>query len=149
MLQITLNQTEIEIAVKNYIQKRMVFKEGTDIQIDMKASRGAEGFTAIIDVNYNDEDQNLQEQEKERITKAKEEQLQKAGSFLGKTAEIAREARAKSESKEEDTKSEEPWIEEEAVTTEPVVDPETAAAQEIAKPSKPKASIFKNTVAPK
>lgn len=64
MLQITLNQTEIEIAIKNYIQKRMVFMEGTDIQIDMKASRGAEGFTAIIDVNSNDEDQNLQEQEK-------------------------------------------------------------------------------------
>lgn len=148
MLQITLNQTEIENAIKAYLQNLLVFADGTDIKIDMKATRGAEGFSATIDVNPDSEEQALiEQQEKDRIAKAKEATLEKAGRFLNSTAETARAARAKSESKQTITTSEE---EEETtvVTNEP--EETKPAVEKSTAPAEPKkTSIFKNTVAPK
>ena len=49
-LQITLNQAEIEQAIKNYVNDQVNIREGHDIAIDLKAGRGPEGFTATIDI---------------------------------------------------------------------------------------------------
>lgn len=147
MLQITLNQTEIENAIKAYLQNLLVFAEGTDIKIDMKATRGAEGFSATIDVNPDSEEQALiEQQEKDRITKAKEATLEKAGRFLNSTAETARAAKAKSEPEQVDSTVEEeetPVVVDEPKEAKPAAEKSTAAAEP------KKTSIFKNTVAPK
>ena len=49
-MQITLVQTEIEQALKNFIFSQVNIREGMDIKIDLRATRGAEGFQAIIDI---------------------------------------------------------------------------------------------------
>ena len=49
-MQITLVQTEIETAIRNYIHSQIVVKEGMKIDIILKATRGDEGTTAIIDI---------------------------------------------------------------------------------------------------
>ena len=49
-MQITLIQAEIEQALKNYINDIMSVKEGMEIEIQLKATRGEEGTTAIIDI---------------------------------------------------------------------------------------------------
>lgn len=49
-MQITLIQSEIEQALKNYINDIMSVKEGMEIEIQLKATRGEEGTTAIIDI---------------------------------------------------------------------------------------------------
>jgi len=49
-MQIILVQTEVEQAIKDYISHRLTVSEGTDIQIDLTATRGAEGVKAIIDL---------------------------------------------------------------------------------------------------
>lgn len=49
-MQITLVQSEIEQALKNYINEQVNVKEGMDIVIVLKATRGEEGTTAVIDI---------------------------------------------------------------------------------------------------
>ena len=49
-MQITLNQTEIETALRRYVNDQVNIREGHDITIDLKAGRGPEGFTATIDI---------------------------------------------------------------------------------------------------
>lgn len=50
-MQITLVQSEIEQALKNFINEQVNVKEGMEINITLKATRGDEGTTAIIDIN--------------------------------------------------------------------------------------------------
>lgn len=49
-MQITIPQSEIETAIIDYIQSRVQISEGMQIEIDLRATRGAEGFQAIIDI---------------------------------------------------------------------------------------------------
>lgn len=49
-MQITINQTEIEAAIKAHILSQINIKEGHDISITLKATRGDDGTTAIIDI---------------------------------------------------------------------------------------------------
>lgn len=49
-MQITLNQAEIETAIKKYVNDQVVIREDQDITIDLKAGRGPEGFTANIEI---------------------------------------------------------------------------------------------------
>lgn len=49
-MQITLNQNEIETALRQYVETQVNLREGQDITIDLKAGRGPEGFTATIDI---------------------------------------------------------------------------------------------------
>lgn len=50
-MQITINQSEIESAITTYINGLFgKLNPGTKIQIELKATRGAEGATAIIDL---------------------------------------------------------------------------------------------------
>jgi hypothetical protein len=49
-MQITIVQAEIEQAIRNYIQDQINVKDGMRIDIALKATRGEEGTTAIIDI---------------------------------------------------------------------------------------------------
>jgi hypothetical protein len=49
-MQIKLIQTEIEDAIRNYIQEQVTVKEGMEINIDLSATRGPEGFIANVEI---------------------------------------------------------------------------------------------------
>lgn len=82
-MQITINQTQIEKAILDFMHKRINIKEGTEVRIEMKATRGAEGFSANIEI-IDDlaSHEAMLEQEKARQSTVKEEKLDKASSFL-------------------------------------------------------------------
>lgn len=49
-MQIIIVQSEIETAIRNHILSQITVNEGTEINIDLSATRGAEGFKATIDI---------------------------------------------------------------------------------------------------
>jgi hypothetical protein len=49
-MKITIVQTEIETAIRNYIGEMFTIREGMQIDIDLSATRGPEGFIANINV---------------------------------------------------------------------------------------------------
>lgn len=49
-MQITLNQIEIETAIRNFVNEQVNLKPGQEINIELKAGRGPEGYTANIDI---------------------------------------------------------------------------------------------------
>jgi len=49
-MQITIIQSEIETAIRNYIMSQITVREGQRIDIDLKATRGPEGYQAVIDI---------------------------------------------------------------------------------------------------
>lgn len=49
-MQVTLVQAEIEAAITNYINDIMTVKDGMAITITIRATRGEEGTTAVIDI---------------------------------------------------------------------------------------------------
>lgn len=49
-MQITIVQAEMETAIRNYIKSQITVNEDMDINIELRATRGAEGFQAIIDI---------------------------------------------------------------------------------------------------
>lgn len=49
-MQITLTQPEIETAIINFVKSQMTIAEGQRIEIDLRATRGEEGYTALIDI---------------------------------------------------------------------------------------------------
>lgn len=111
-MQVIINQTELEVAITEYIGKRLQIKEGSSITIEIRNTRGADGTTASIEIADSPEQaEDIKELEKTRATKVKEERLEKASTFLAETS-----ATAKQNTK---TEEEEPPFdsEEEASTT--------------------------------
>jgi hypothetical protein len=49
-MKIQIVQTEIEAAIRNYISEQITIKEGMQIDIDIRSTRGDVGFTADIDI---------------------------------------------------------------------------------------------------
>lgn len=49
-MQITLNQDEIEAALRKYVNEQVNIRDGHEITIDLKAGRGENGFSATIDI---------------------------------------------------------------------------------------------------
>jgi hypothetical protein len=49
-MQITINQAEIEKAIEARIRSQIMVREGFKIDIDLKATRGPEGYQAVIDI---------------------------------------------------------------------------------------------------
>ena len=49
-MQITLVQNEIETALRNYVTSLLNVREGHRIDITLKATRGEDGSTAVIDI---------------------------------------------------------------------------------------------------
>lgn len=50
-MQITLNQADIETAISEYVARKVRFEDGVKPIIDLRATRGPEGFTAIIELD--------------------------------------------------------------------------------------------------
>ena len=50
-MQITINETEIKQAIKKLVLSQISVAEGMNIDIELKATRGADGATAIIDIS--------------------------------------------------------------------------------------------------
>lgn len=50
-MRITLNQNEIELALKNYVNKLLSVQDGINMTIDIKATRGEGGMTAEIELS--------------------------------------------------------------------------------------------------
>jgi hypothetical protein len=51
-MQITIVQAEIEEAIKGYVTGQIALKPGQEIAIELKATRGAEGYQAIINIGH-------------------------------------------------------------------------------------------------
>lgn len=49
-MQITISEFEIKSAIRTFIHDQIKINPGMKIEIDLKATRGAEGATAIIDI---------------------------------------------------------------------------------------------------
>lgn len=49
-MQITLVQTELETALREYIGRQLTVSEGMEMFIELRAGRGTDGFTATIDI---------------------------------------------------------------------------------------------------
>lgn len=47
---ITIDQEEIETAIKNHVRSKVAIAEGQDVTIEMKAGRGDNGFSATIEI---------------------------------------------------------------------------------------------------
>lgn len=136
-MQVTITQTEIESAILEYMNKRISISAYSEVSVDIKSTRGADGFTAIIDIIDNlEEHAELLEREKQRRAKAKEEELAEAGRFLKDVKESANTAttKAKEETVTESTPSDD---------AEPAKEETVDAEESIPKPKKP-ASIFGN-----
>jgi hypothetical protein len=50
LMKITINQVEIEAAITAYIMSQVAIRPGQRITIDLKATRGAEGYSAEIEI---------------------------------------------------------------------------------------------------
>jgi len=50
-MQLILTQSDIETALINYVNELVNIKDGMSISVDLKATRGADGATAIIDIS--------------------------------------------------------------------------------------------------
>lgn len=50
-MQLILTQSDIETALINYVNDLVNIKDGMSITVDLKATRGADGATAIIDIS--------------------------------------------------------------------------------------------------
>ena len=53
-MQITLNQDEILEALEAYVRNQIVIAPDHSIEIDLKAGRGENGFTATLDIRSSD-----------------------------------------------------------------------------------------------
>lgn len=49
-MQINLNEADIIEAIEAHVRSKVNFDEGVEVVIDLKATRGPEGFTATIDL---------------------------------------------------------------------------------------------------
>lgn len=49
-MQITIVQAEIERAIREYIGRQMKVADGMEMAMELQATRGAEGFKAVIDI---------------------------------------------------------------------------------------------------
>ena len=82
-MQVIINQTQIEKAIMDFMHKRINLQAGTKLIIEMKATRGAEGFSAVVDIVDNEEEHQAEvAQEANRVKAAKEDKLIKAGPAL-------------------------------------------------------------------
>lgn len=109
-MQITITQTEIEEAIDQYIRKRVRMAEFTPLAVDLKASRGSDGFTATIDL-VDDQEAELKEREIARKEESKSRESARVSSFVNKVT--GKDSEEETESENGESLSPEPVEEEE------------------------------------
>lgn len=50
-MQITITESEIKTAIRNYILAQIAVREDHEIDVDLRATRGEDGYTALIDIH--------------------------------------------------------------------------------------------------
>lgn len=126
-MQITITQTEIETAIRNHVLALIAVRENMRVDIDLKATRGTEGFTAVIDITPEDGPKG-----------GKPEEVSKPEV---KAATKAEKTETKAEAPKAEVKVEEPVVE--VVETEPEAEPvaDEPVAEE-ATATKPLRAVF-------
>ena len=143
---ITIKQNQIEQAITNYVNSKMVIAEGQRLDIDLQATRGPDGYTAVIEVVDADAPQTVsaeveapQTTIRETVRAARTEETAKLAP-IQKIAAVAP-AIAQAESDEEDELVSQ--IEGEA---EPDMEPDMSAEAEPVEPvTKPKSIFARHT----
>lgn len=54
-MQITLNQTQIEEAIRQHVSARLNLSEGERLDLDLRATRGPEGYTCVVTITGDSE----------------------------------------------------------------------------------------------
>lgn len=49
-MQITINQAQIEQAIREYVNRKVRIDDSQRLEIDLKATRGEDGYTAVIEI---------------------------------------------------------------------------------------------------
>ena len=50
-MELTLKQQEIELAIQNHVRKLFTNTDGFEFNVDLRAGRGIDGFTATVDIS--------------------------------------------------------------------------------------------------
>jgi hypothetical protein len=74
-MQITIVQAEIETAIRKYIEEQINVRDGMRIDIDLSATRGADGFKAIIDIVPDTSKKAVQQQQQVQVQKPNDPKL--------------------------------------------------------------------------
>lgn len=53
-MQITINQSEIEAAIRAHLQSRLNIKASAKMTVELAATRGVDGFTATVELAQED-----------------------------------------------------------------------------------------------
>ena len=114
-MQLILTQSDIETALINYVNELVNIKDGMSITVDLKATRGADGATAIIDISP------------AKTGSAKAEPVVKPAVVTNSKPAQAK-AETKAEPKAEVKADPKPEVEPET-STDPVVDPSNTVAE--------------------
>lgn len=85
-MQITLNQAEIELAIREFVNKRVAIAEDISVAIDLKATRGDAGFTAHIDLTDSANGTSSQEVRPLQIAEKVRQSRVTGGTVTGKAA---------------------------------------------------------------
>lgn len=145
-LQITLNQVEIETALKAYINDQINIKDGMEITIDLKAGRGPEGFSATIDISAPAKKAPVTVTEAVKPAKQAVAQATSTNAPATGTAKAAK-AQPEPEPEEEQVQQEE-TAEQEAVAEEAQAEEATTEAEEVQAEEQPRKSLFGNLKKP-
>jgi hypothetical protein len=132
-MQITINQTEIERAISEYLNKRIKIEDGVEVAIDIRATRGPEGITAVIDIDDSSEAiEETKVAEKSRRKEVREEKLDNASRFLKETVTPTEPKKEESDSKPEAAAGETGSTKEESdAETKPVATKSTSTTKSI------------------
>lgn len=147
-MQITIAQSEIETAIRNYILGQITVRESQRIDIDLRATRGPEGFQAFIDIRPENDPEPTKRTEEaapaEKPAPVKKQTV--TASASGSTKSVFAKTKIEKPVEEptpiSDEKAEETALVEE--TTMPEVPFETESKEETKAEEAPARSIFSN-----
>lgn len=146
-MQITLNQVEIETALKAYINDQINIKDGMEITIDLKAGRGPEGFSATIDISAPAKKAPVTVTEAVKPAKQAVAQATSTSAPVTGSVKAAAKVQPEPEPEEEQVQQEE-TAEQEAVAEEAQAEEATAEAEEAQVEEQPRKSLFGNLKKP-
>ncbi|MNO13150.1 hypothetical protein D3C76_27760 [compost metagenome] len=147
-MQITLNQLEIEAALKAYILNQININDGMEIVIDLKATRGEAGTTAIIDIvpRVEEKAEQVKASAPTRTVTAQAKEVTKdkpAAVASASMAKVAAAAQAEAEPETESLPNDESEAVDQAVA-QAEAESEQAEEAEETQATAPRQSLFKN-----
>lgn len=74
-MQISLNQAEIEQAIDDFINKQISINDTQEVTIDLKATRGPEGFQAFIEVVDKSQNKRSTDKDKDSVASKQKQEV--------------------------------------------------------------------------